>query len=78
MPDPSWLEPPPIIERAQQLGVRDHVVFGGRVLANTRGPFETAMVKNTPAQYSDLRNWEEIRSWALCIASDLSVPVAMR
>ena len=76
-PDPSWLEPPRIIARAQQLGVRDHVVFGGRVPANPRGPFETAMVKNTPPQYSDLRDWDEIRSWALGIAADLSTPAAV-
>lgn len=75
--DPSWLQPPRIIARAKQLGVRDHVVFGGRVPAKPRGPLETAMVKNTPAQFSDLRNWDEIRSWALGIASDLNIPVAV-
>lgn len=70
-PDSSWLEPPRTIERAQQLGVRDHVVFGGRAPVEPRGPLERAMVKNTPAQYRDLRDWEEIRSWARAIASEL-------
>jgi menaquinone-dependent protoporphyrinogen oxidase len=75
-PDSSWLEPPRIVDRAQQLGVRDHVVFGGRVPAEPRGPIERAMVKNTPAQYRDLRDWDEIRSWAGHIASELHGPAA--
>lgn len=32
------------------------------VLVAARGPIERAMVTNTPAQYSDLRDWDEIRS----------------
>ncbi|HME04228.1 MAG TPA: flavodoxin domain-containing protein [Solirubrobacteraceae bacterium] len=75
-PNASWLEPPRIIDRAQQLGVRDHVVFGGRVPTEPRGPIERSMVENTPAQYRDRRDWEEIRSWAGRIASELGAPVA--
>ncbi len=77
-PDPSWLEPPRIIDRAQQLGVRDHAVFGGRVPAKPRGPIERSMVENTPAQYRDLRDWDNIRAWASRIASELhsQAPVA--
>lgn len=71
-PDPSWLEPPGIINRAQQLGARGHVVFGGRVPAQPHGPLERAMVKNTPEQARDLRNWDEIRAWALHLASELT------
>ncbi|MGO9322055.1 MAG: flavodoxin domain-containing protein [Solirubrobacteraceae bacterium] len=74
-PDSSWLEPPRIVERASQLGVREHVVFGGRVPAEPRGPLERAMVKNTPAQYRDLRDWDEIRAWAGRIALELRAPV---
>ncbi len=69
--DASWLEPPRIIDRAHQLGVRAHVVFGGRVPAEPRGPIERAMVKNTPAQYRDLRDWDEIRAWAKRVALEL-------
>ena len=29
--DPEWTEPPRIMRKAEELGVRDHVVFGGRV-----------------------------------------------
>jgi menaquinone-dependent protoporphyrinogen oxidase len=77
-PDPSWLEPPRIIDRAQQLGVRDHVVFGGRVPAEPHGPIERSMVKNTPEQYRDRRDWDEIRAWGSRIASELHalLPVA--
>ena len=70
-PDPSWLEPPRTIARAQQLGVRDHVVFGGRVPAEPRGPLERSMVESTPEQYRDRRDWDEIRAWARRIASEL-------
>jgi menaquinone-dependent protoporphyrinogen oxidase len=76
-PDPAWLEPPRIVDRAQRLGVRDHVVFGGRVPTEPHGPIERAMVKNTPEQYADLRDWEEIRSWAGRIASALGASVAV-
>ena len=33
------------------------------------------MVKNTPEQSRDLRNWDEIRAWALHGASELTTPV---
>ena len=70
-PDRSWLEPPRIIGRAQQLGVRDHVVFGGQVPTEPHGPIERSMLKNTPEQYRDRRDWDEIRAWARRIASEL-------
>ena len=70
-PDPTWLEPPRIIGRAQQLGVRDHVVFGGRVPVEPHGPIERAMVNGTPQQYRDRRDWDEIRAWAQRIAAEL-------
>jgi menaquinone-dependent protoporphyrinogen oxidase len=76
-PNPAWLEPPRIVDRAQQLGVREHVVFGGRVAAEPQGPLERAMVENTPAQYRDLRDWDEIRAWAGHIASELRAPAAV-
>jgi menaquinone-dependent protoporphyrinogen oxidase len=70
-PDASWQEPPRIIDRARQLGVRDHVVFGGSAPAEPRGPIERAMVNNTPEQYRDMRDWAEIRAWAQRIALEL-------
>ncbi len=69
--DPSWLEPPRTIEQAERLGVRGHTVFGGRMPAQPHGPLERSMVKNTPEQYRDRRDWDEIRVWARRIASEL-------
>jgi menaquinone-dependent protoporphyrinogen oxidase len=70
-PNPSWLEPPRIIDRAEQLGVRDHVVFGGRTPAEPQGRLERSMVENTEPEYRDRRDWDAIRSWAQQIAAEL-------
>jgi menaquinone-dependent protoporphyrinogen oxidase len=72
-PRPSWLEPTRTIDRATELGARGHVVFGGRIPAEPRGRIERAMARNTPPQYSDMRDWDEIRSWAARIAAELEV-----
>lgn len=42
---------------------------------NPRGPMEHAMVKNTPPEYRDRRDWDEIRAWAAGIASELGAAV---
>ena len=69
-PDPAWLEPARIVAEAERLGVREHVVFGGRVPAEPRGHIERAMAGNTPPEYRDRRDWAEIRAWARRIASE--------
>ena len=73
-PNPSWLEPPRIIDRAEQLGVRDHVVFGGRAPAEPQGRLERSMVEHTPPEYRDRRDWDAIRSWAQQIGAELGSP----
>ena len=73
-PDPEWSEPPKTIHEAESLGVRDHRVFGGRLPTEPGNFIERAMVKNTPAEVSDLRDWDEIRAWATQIAGELSTP----
>jgi menaquinone-dependent protoporphyrinogen oxidase len=73
--DPSWLEPPKMIEQVVHLEAREHVVFGGRLPVDPRGPMEHAMVKNTPPEYRDRRDWDEIRAWAAGIASELRAAV---
>lgn len=70
-----WLEPPRIVEKVERLGVREHVVFGGRVPVDPHGPAQRAMVENTPAEYRDRRNWDEIRAWAAGVASELHAAV---
>jgi menaquinone-dependent protoporphyrinogen oxidase len=69
---PEWAEPPKIVKAVERLGARDHVVFGGRLPVEPQGFIEKAMVKGTPAEFQDRRDWDEIRSWAERIASQLS------
>jgi menaquinone-dependent protoporphyrinogen oxidase len=61
----AWLEPRHVIERAQELGLRGHVVFGGSMSSG-------AMAKNMPAEFRDRRDWDEIRAWARAIAAELA------
>jgi menaquinone-dependent protoporphyrinogen oxidase len=73
---PEWSEPESIVEKVEKLGGREHVVFGGRLPVEPRGPIEKAMVQNTPAEYRDRRDWEEIRTWATSIAAELKTEAA--
>jgi menaquinone-dependent protoporphyrinogen oxidase len=66
---PKWSEPAAVIRLAERIGVRGHMVFGGRVPQNPGNFVERAMLKNTPAEYQDLRDWDEIREWAARIAA---------
>jgi menaquinone-dependent protoporphyrinogen oxidase len=70
-PDPSWSEPARTVKRAEQLGVRDHVVFGGRLPLEPSNFMERSMVENCPPESRDLRDWDAIRDWAKSIASQL-------
>lgn len=69
--DPAWTEPKRTIAQAERLGVRDHVVFGGRVPAEPHGFVERGMVESTPPEWRDRRDWDAIRAWAGRIADDL-------
>lgn len=69
--DLRWLEPPKVVSRAEALGVREHVVFGGSLPDEPQGFIENAMVRNTPAESRDSRDWERIRAWASGIAAEL-------
>ncbi|MBM7505427.1 flavodoxin domain-containing protein [Agromyces aurantiacus] len=70
--DDTWLEPRKVIEQAEAAGVREHVVFGGRLPEEPDGFIEKAMVRNTPEQFQDRRDWDEIRGWADRIADQLA------
>ena len=72
--DQAWMEPPRLADKVDDLGGRGHVVFGGCVPAEPRGMVERAMVDGIPKEYRDRRDWDEIRTWAKQVASDL-VPV---
>ena len=58
-----WLEPPRVIRQIEELGAREHVVFGGRA------PAGSTMETSTPAEFRDRRDWDEIRDWAREIAA---------
>jgi len=68
-PDPSWSEPPRVVRTAERLGARGHVVFGGRLPLEPSGFIEKAMVRDTAAEFRDLRDWDEIRTWASGVAT---------
>lgn len=70
----EWAAPPKVMSRARALGARGHVVFGGRVPLEPKNFIERAMVKNTPKEFADRRDWEEIRRWAAGVASELGGP----
>jgi menaquinone-dependent protoporphyrinogen oxidase len=69
--DPAWMEPRRILEKVEELGARDHVVFGGSVPAEPHGFIEKSMADDTPSEYRDRRNWDDIRAWAKRIAAEL-------
>jgi menaquinone-dependent protoporphyrinogen oxidase len=67
-----WCSPRDVLERAARLGARDHRVFGGRVPLDPANFMARAMQRDTSAEHSDLRDWEEIREWARGIAAELA------
>jgi menaquinone-dependent protoporphyrinogen oxidase len=70
--NPDWMEPPKLAEKVEELGGRDHVVFGGRVPTEPRGLMEKAMAEGVPKQFRDRRDWDAIRAWAAEIAHELA------
>jgi menaquinone-dependent protoporphyrinogen oxidase len=66
--DPSkdnldWAEPPNTIKELERLGMREHVVFGGR-----------SQSRAIPEPLRDRRDWKEIAAWARHIAAELPAP----
>ncbi len=68
--DPKWLEPQKVVRKAEELGAREHVVFGGRV-PDPDGPMTRSMFENTSPEFRDRRDWNEIAAWARVIARDV-------
>jgi menaquinone-dependent protoporphyrinogen oxidase len=71
-PDPSWSEPARTIAEVEHLGAVEHVVFGGRLPLEPDNFVERAMVRDTPEEARDQRDWEQIRAWAAGIAAHLA------
>jgi menaquinone-dependent protoporphyrinogen oxidase len=60
---------PPFAERlASEVGAREHVMFGGRVPPDPGNFIERAMLKNTPEEKRDARDWPAIDAWARGVA----------
>ena len=58
-----WTKPKQVRQLASEIGVRDHVVFGGMV-AEDRGFIRKRMARNMPEASRDRRNWAEIATEA--------------
>jgi menaquinone-dependent protoporphyrinogen oxidase len=71
--DPEWCEPRKMLSRAQRLNLRDHVIFGGRVSRDPHNFIERAMLKDTPPEVQDRRDFDEIRAWARQIAASVTL-----
>ncbi len=72
--DPDWEEPAKVVETVERLGAREHVVFGGRVPQDPGNFVERAMLRDTPPEVADLRDFDAIRAWASTIAAALRTP----
>jgi menaquinone-dependent protoporphyrinogen oxidase len=72
----AFTAPPGAKRLARRLGAREHVVFGGRLPLQPRNRMERPMVRNTPPERRDARDWEAIEAWAQRIAAEVMVPVA--
>jgi menaquinone-dependent protoporphyrinogen oxidase len=60
---------PPVAEKlVKQLGAREHVMFGGRVPSDPGNFVERAMLKSTPPEQRDARDWPAIEAWARRVA----------
>lgn len=67
----TWAEPGRTMHKAERLGVREHVVFGGSMPSEPHGRIERSMVEKTPEQWRDRRDWDAIRAWARGVAGRL-------
>lgn len=70
--DPSWCEPAAVLAAARKLNLQSHVVFGGRVPIEPRNFVERAMLRDTPPESADLRDWDAIADWARTIAETVT------
>jgi menaquinone-dependent protoporphyrinogen oxidase len=69
--DERWSVPKFVRRLVGQIGVREHVVFGGRVPLEPSNFIERSMLEKTPEALRDLRDWDEIREWARKVAAPM-------
>lgn len=72
-----WLRPPKVQALARQIGARDHAVFGGSV-TEEGGPLRRKIAKDTPDEWRDRRDWDEVRAWAHEVGEVVRQVVASR
>jgi menaquinone-dependent protoporphyrinogen oxidase len=72
-PDPAsrWMHPTKVRKAGERLGARDQVVFGGRIPPEPGNFMERSMLKKTPEDKRDARDFEAIAAWARRIAEEL-------
>ncbi len=59
-------------ELAEEIGARQHVVFGGKFGPEQVGSFTRSMIaKSEKSPYGDFRNFDRIRAWARSIGAAL-------
>ena len=64
---------PTVAEKlVERLGAREHVMFGGRVPTDPGNFVERAVVKNTPPEHRDARDWAAIEEWARGVAAQVA------
>jgi menaquinone-dependent protoporphyrinogen oxidase len=68
---PTGPTPPAADKLRKQLGAHEHVMFGGRVPADPGNFVERAMLKNTPPEQRDARDWPTIEAWAREVAGQI-------
>jgi menaquinone-dependent protoporphyrinogen oxidase len=66
-----WLRPKSVERLREQIGAREHVVFGGCVSEDRGGFVRRKMAKDTAPDLRDRRDWDEIRAWGEQIAGSL-------
>lgn len=65
----KWSRPKSVVRRGQQIGVREHVVFGGAIPDAEGGFLRRRMAKSIAPASRDLRDWDAISTWARKIAT---------
>lgn len=57
---------------AEQVGARQHVIFGGKFGPEQVGEFTRRMIaQSDKSPYGDFRNFDRVRGWARAIGADL-------
>jgi len=69
-------EPMTAVDLASRLDARGHVMFGGRLPVDPHNFIERSMVKKTPPELRDARDWDTIEAWARSIADELAPTAA--